>query len=101
MAAIIGREKSEGAEKPASWDGERPASGRRAAAKSGKTARFGSQNKLRGNKNISAKSRRNREKPPLTFSRCRESEQFVEHHKRIREREVKALAEEEGEVKLI
>ena len=50
MAAIIGQARSEGAEKPASWDGERPASGRRAAAKSGKTARFGSQNKPRGNK---------------------------------------------------
>jgi hypothetical protein len=64
MAAIIGQEKSEGAEKPASWDGERPASGRRAAAKSGETARFGSQNKPRGNKTsprkaaATAKSRR-------------------------------------------
>ena len=64
MAAIIGQEKSEGAEKPASWDGERPASGRRAAAKSGETARFGSRNKPRGNKTsprkaaATAKSRR-------------------------------------------
>ena len=68
---------------PAPWDdNERPASGKRQAAKSGKTTRFSSQNKPRGNRNITAKSRCHREKPPLTFSRCRESEHLMGHHKR-------------------
>ena len=73
---------------PAPWDdNERPASGKRQAAKSGKTTRFSSQNKPRGNRNITAKSRCHREKPPLTFSRCRESEHLMGHHKRIQKRE--------------